>query len=87
MLNPIQEEEKKTFINPVVYKKADKLYITGNILAVDELGHMYFMGRSEDYFVWKGITVAALELESVISHLTTQSPYVIYGVLVSIFCT
>lgn len=53
---------------------------TGDVLIMDENGHMYFKDRTGDTFRWKGENVSTTEVEGTLSRLIDMKDVVVYGV-------
>lgn len=52
----------------------------GDVLIMDENGHMYFKDRTGDTFRWKGENVSTTEVEGTLSRLLDMKDVVVYGV-------
>ncbi|XP_017356739.1 long-chain fatty acid transport protein 1 [Cebus imitator] len=65
-----------------VFSKGDSVYLSGDVLVMDELGYMYFRDRSGDTFRWRGENVSTTEVEGVLSRLLGQTDVAVYGVAV-----
>lgn len=52
----------------------------GDVLIMDECGHMYFKDRTGDTFRWKGENVSTTEVEGTLSRLLDMKDVVVYGV-------
>ncbi|KAL1005092.1 hypothetical protein UPYG_G00054410 [Umbra pygmaea] len=65
-----------------VSRKGDSVYLSGDIMVMDDLGYIYFRDRSGDTYRWKGENVSTAELEAVLSGLLRQTDVAVYGVLV-----
>lgn len=63
-----------------VFKKGDRVFNTGDILVMDELGYFYFKDRTGDTFRWRGENVATSEVEAVVSSVIGLKDTVVYGV-------
>ncbi|KAI4498643.1 hypothetical protein M0802_006349 [Mischocyttarus mexicanus] len=75
-----------------VFKKGDRVFNTGDILVMDELGYFYFKDRTGDTFrhvfsmfnintsKWRGENVATSEVEAVVSNVISLKDTVVYGV-------
>lgn len=63
-----------------VFKKGDRVFNTGDILVMDELGYFYFKDRTGDTFRWRGENVATSEVEAVVSGVIGLKDTVVYGV-------
>lgn len=63
-----------------VFKKGDSAYLSGDVLVMDEFGHMYFRDRTGDTFRWKGENVSTTEVEGTLSRLLDMKDVVVYGV-------
>lgn len=70
--------EKKIIHN--VFKKGDRVFNSGDILVMDELGYFYFKDRTGDTFRWRGENVSTAEVEAVISNVINLKDAVVYGV-------
>lgn len=66
-----------------VFKKGDRVFNSGDILVMDELGYFYFKDRTGDTFRWRGENVATSEVEAVISKMIGFKDATVYGVEVS----
>ncbi|KAK0076722.1 hypothetical protein PV325_004958 [Microctonus aethiopoides] len=73
-----EESEKKIIYN--VFKKGDRVFNSGDILVMDDMGYFYFKDRRGDTFRWKGENVATAEIEAVISNILSLMDSVVYGV-------
>ncbi|TTY05120.1 Long-chain fatty acid transport protein 4 [Bagarius yarrelli] len=63
-----------------VFKKGDSAYLSGDVLVMDEFGHMFFRDRTGDTFRWKGENVSTTEVEGTLSRLLDMKDVVVYGV-------
>ncbi|XP_072765367.1 long-chain fatty acid transport protein 1 [Anoplolepis gracilipes] len=63
-----------------VFKKGDRVFNSGDILIMDELGYFYFKDRTGDTFRWRGENVATSEVEAVISNVIGFKDATVYGV-------
>ncbi|XP_062869788.1 long-chain fatty acid transport protein 4 [Trichomycterus rosablanca] len=63
-----------------VFKKGDCAYLSGDVLVMDENGHMFFRDRTGDTFRWKGENVSTTEVEGTLSRLLDMKDVVVYGV-------
>ncbi|KAJ8362902.1 hypothetical protein SKAU_G00117330 [Synaphobranchus kaupii] len=63
-----------------VFRKGDSVYLSGDVLVMDELGYMYFRDRSGDTFRWRGENVSTTEVEETLSTLLGQTDVAVYGV-------
>uniref|UniRef100_A0A674NNB2 long-chain-fatty-acid--CoA ligase n=1 Tax=Takifugu rubripes TaxID=31033 RepID=A0A674NNB2_TAKRU len=63
-----------------VFKKGDSAYLSGDVLIMDEYGHMYFKDRTGDTYRWKGENVSTTEVEGTLSRLLDMKDVVVYGV-------
>ncbi|XP_017766329.1 PREDICTED: long-chain fatty acid transport protein 4 [Eufriesea mexicana] len=63
-----------------VFKKGDRVFNSGDILLMDELGYFYFKDRTGDTFRWHGENVATSEVEAVISNVIGLKDAAVYGV-------
>lgn len=52
----------------------------GDVLIMDEYGHMYFKDRTGDTYRWKGENVSTTEVEGTLSRLLDMKDVVVYGV-------
>nr|XP_033780203.1 long-chain fatty acid transport protein 1 [Geotrypetes seraphini] len=69
---------KKIALN--VFQKGDSVYLSGDVLVMDELGYMYFKDRSGDTFRWRGENVSTTEVEGILSRVLCQTDVAVYGV-------
>uniref|UniRef100_A0A8C8RRJ3 Arachidonate--CoA ligase n=1 Tax=Pelusios castaneus TaxID=367368 RepID=A0A8C8RRJ3_9SAUR len=63
-----------------VFTKGDSVYLTGDVLVMDEYGYMYFRDRTGDTFRWKGENVSTTEVEGTLSRILSMTDVVVYGV-------
>ncbi|XP_071625772.1 long-chain fatty acid transport protein 4 [Temnothorax longispinosus] len=63
-----------------VFKKGDRVFNSGDILVMDELGYFYFKDRTGDTFRWRGENVATSEVEAVISNVIGLKDATVFGV-------
>ncbi|XP_047646887.1 long-chain fatty acid transport protein 5 [Phacochoerus africanus] len=77
---PREQTEKKLVYN--VRRPNDVYYNTGDVLAMDREGFLYFRDRLGDTFRWKGENVSTREVESVLSLLDFLQEVNVYGVAV-----
>ncbi|XP_012276509.1 long-chain fatty acid transport protein 4 [Orussus abietinus] len=63
-----------------VFKKGDRVFNSGDILVMDELGYFYFKDRTGDTFRWRGENVATSEVEAVVSNAIGLKDAAVYGV-------
>nr|XP_046263529.1 long-chain fatty acid transport protein 1-like isoform X2 [Scatophagus argus] len=63
-----------------VFKMGDSVYVSGDILVMDEYGYIYFRDRSGDTFRWRGENVSTTEVEGVLSSLLGHTDVAVYGV-------
>ncbi|KYQ58100.1 Long-chain fatty acid transport protein 1 [Trachymyrmex zeteki] len=69
-----------------VFKKGDRVFNSGDILVMDELGYFYFKDRTGDTYRWRGENVATSEVEAVISNVIGLKDATVFGVeMVAIF--
>ena len=59
-----KETSKKIAEN--ILRHGDKVFLSGDILHMDEYGYLYFKDRTGDTFRWKGENVSTCEVESAI---------------------
>ncbi|KAL6260480.1 hypothetical protein P5V15_008005 [Pogonomyrmex californicus] len=65
-----------------VFKKGDRVFNSGDILVMDELGYFYFKDRTGDTFRWRGENVSTSEVEAIISNVIGLKDATVYGVQV-----
>jgi solute carrier family 27 fatty acid transporter 1/4 len=63
-----------------VFKKGDRVFNSGDILVMDELGYFYFKDRTGDTFRWRGENVSTSEVEAIISSVIGLKDATVYGV-------
>lgn len=63
-----------------VFKKGDRVFNSGDILVMDELGYFYFKDRTGDTFRWRGENVATSEVEAVVSNVINLKDATVFGV-------
>ncbi|XP_012533314.1 long-chain fatty acid transport protein 4 [Monomorium pharaonis] len=63
-----------------VFEKGDRVFNSGDILVMDELGYFYFKDRTGDTFRWRGENVATSEVEAVISNVIGLKDATVFGV-------
>ncbi|XP_077986704.1 long-chain fatty acid transport protein 4-like [Glandiceps talaboti] len=63
-----------------VFRKGDMVFLSGDVLTMDELGYMYFRDRSGDTFRWKGENVSTSEVEGTVSRILHLRDVAVYGV-------
>ncbi|XP_018351249.1 PREDICTED: long-chain fatty acid transport protein 4 [Trachymyrmex septentrionalis] len=63
-----------------VFKKGDRVFNSGDILVMDELGYFYFKDRTGDTYRWRGENVATSEVEAVISNVIDLKDATVFGV-------
>ncbi|GLH04520.1 Luciferin 4-monooxygenase [Gryllus bimaculatus] len=63
-----------------VFKKGDKVFNSGDMLVMDELGYFFFKDRIGDTFRWRGENVSTAEVEAIISNVVELNDAVVYGV-------
>ncbi|XP_057575451.1 long-chain fatty acid transport protein 5 [Hippopotamus amphibius kiboko] len=77
---PREHTERKLVQN--VRRPNDVYYNTGDVLAMDEEGFLYFRDRLGDTFRWKGENVSTREVEGVLSLVDFLQEVNVYGVAV-----
>uniref|UniRef100_A0A8D0P822 long-chain-fatty-acid--CoA ligase n=1 Tax=Sus scrofa TaxID=9823 RepID=A0A8D0P822_PIG len=77
---PREQTEKKLVYN--VRRPNDVYYNTGDVLAMDREGFLYFRDRLGDTFRWKGENVSTREVEGVLSLVDFLQEVNVYGVAV-----
>ncbi|TMS23653.1 Long-chain fatty acid transport protein 1 [Larimichthys crocea] len=65
-----------------VFKMGDSVYVSGDMLVMDEYGYIYFRDRSGDTFRWRGENVSTTEVEGTLSGLLGHTDVAVYGVSV-----
>ncbi|XP_077426995.1 long-chain fatty acid transport protein 1-like [Vanacampus margaritifer] len=65
-----------------VFKMGDSVYVSGDVLVMDDYGYMYFKDRCGDTFRWRGENVSTTEVEGVLSGLLGHTDVAVYGVCV-----
>jgi len=63
-----------------ILTKGDKVFLSGDILVMDELGYFYFQDRTGDTFRWRGENVSTNEVEGIISRSVNLTDVTVYGV-------
>ncbi|XP_033119130.1 long-chain fatty acid transport protein 4-like [Anneissia japonica] len=63
-----------------VFQKGDSVFLSGDMLYMDELGYMFFCDRSGDTFRWKGENVSTTEVEGTVTGLLGLRDSACYGV-------
>ncbi|KAG5321732.1 S27A4 protein, partial [Acromyrmex heyeri] len=63
-----------------VFKKGDRVFNSGDILVMDELGYFYFKDRTGDTYRWRGENVATSEVEAIISNVIDLKDATVFGV-------
>ncbi|KAF4524074.1 hypothetical protein B566_EDAN013022 [Ephemera danica] len=76
---PCKPATKKKIAHSV-YSPGDKVFVSGDILVMDEKGYLYFKDRTGDTFRWKGENVATAEVEAAISNAIGLKDACVYGV-------
>ncbi|XP_073464751.1 long-chain fatty acid transport protein 3 [Aquarana catesbeiana] len=66
-----------------VFRKGDCYFNTGDLMAQDNLGFVYFRDRTGDTFRWKGENVATTEVSEIMSGLDFLQEVNVYGVTVT----
>lgn len=62
-----QSETDRVLINnPLVSERSEKIYLTGDWVTIDELGHYHFIGRKDHLIKIRGYRVELGEIESVL---------------------
>ncbi|XP_017706048.1 PREDICTED: bile acyl-CoA synthetase isoform X1 [Rhinopithecus bieti] len=77
---PRELSERKLVRN--VRQSGDVYYNTGDVLAMDREGFLYFRDRLGDTFRWKGENVSTHEVEGVLSQVDFLQQVNVYGVCV-----
>ncbi|XP_032119216.1 bile acyl-CoA synthetase isoform X1 [Sapajus apella] len=77
---PRELSERKLVRN--VRQSGDVYYNTGDVLAMDHEGFLYFRDRLGDTFRWKGENVSTREVEGVLSQVDFLQQVNVYGVCV-----
>ncbi|XP_006903101.1 PREDICTED: bile acyl-CoA synthetase [Elephantulus edwardii] len=77
---PREQTERKLVRD--VKRRGDVYYNTGDVLALDREGFLYFRDRLGDTFRWKGENVSTREVESVLSLVDFLQDVNVYGVSV-----
>ncbi|XP_025222950.1 bile acyl-CoA synthetase isoform X2 [Theropithecus gelada] len=77
---PRELSERKLVRN--VRQSGDVYYNTGDVLAMDSEGFLYFRDRLGDTFRWKGENVSTHEVEGVLSQVDFLQQVNVYGVCV-----
>ncbi|XP_004439187.1 PREDICTED: bile acyl-CoA synthetase isoform X1 [Ceratotherium simum simum] len=77
---PREQTERKLVQN--VRRRNDIYYNTGDVLAMDHEGFLYFRDRLGDTFRWKGENVSTREVEGVLSLVDFLQVVNVYGVSV-----
>lgn len=62
------------------FRKGDMVFVSGDILEMDEDGYLYFKDRSGDTFRWKGENISTGEVENTISKVLGLASCIVYGV-------
>ncbi|XP_054460672.1 long-chain fatty acid transport protein 1-like [Anoplopoma fimbria] len=62
-----------------VFNVGDSVYVSGDMLVMDEYGYIYFRDRSGDTFRWRGENVSTTEVEGVLSRLLGNTVVAVYG--------
>jgi len=78
----VNESDSKKKIWRDVFKKGDSVFVSGDLMVMDELGYIFFKDRTGDTFRWKGENVATCEVEAVISNIAGLKDSIVYGVKV-----
>ncbi|XP_018427849.1 PREDICTED: long-chain fatty acid transport protein 3 [Nanorana parkeri] len=65
-----------------VFQKGDCYFNTGDLMAQDNLGFVYFRDRTGDTFRWKGENVATTEVSEILSGLDFFQEVNVYGVTI-----
>jgi len=69
----------KKIANDVI-TKGDQVFLTGDILVMDEYGYMFFKDRTGDTFRWRGENVSTAEVEATVSNIIKLKDACVYGV-------
>ena len=56
------------------------IFITGDILEMDEYGFLYFKDRTGDTFRWRGENVSTAEVEETVHNILQMKDAVVFGV-------
>lgn len=78
-------EATKKKIARNVLSKGDSVYLSDDILVMDDMGYLYFKDRIGDTFRWKGENVSTAEVEAAIANIVGLKDCCVYGVEVSTF--
>ncbi|KAF8796890.1 Long-chain fatty acid transport protein 1 like protein [Argiope bruennichi] len=76
----VDPEETKKKILRDCFEKGDKVFLSGDILVMDEEGYLYFVDRAGDNYRWRGENVSTSEVENVLSKALGHVSCVVYGV-------
>jgi len=63
-----------------VFSRGDAVFLSGDILVMDELGFLFFKDRTGDTFRWRGENVSTTEVEAVVSNVAALKDCCVYGV-------
>lgn len=77
--------DKKASENKIwhdVFHKGDSVFVSGDLMVMDEYGYIFFKDRTGDTFRWKGENVATSEVEAVVSAVAGLKDCTVYGVQV-----
>ncbi|KTF93049.1 hypothetical protein cypCar_00032117 [Cyprinus carpio] len=76
------QEATNKKISHNVFKKGDSVYVSGDLMVMDEFGYVYFRDRGGDTFRWRGENVSTTEVEGILSSLLKHTDVAVYGVSV-----
>ncbi|XP_046286822.1 long-chain fatty acid transport protein 5 isoform X2 [Marmota monax] len=74
-----REQSKRKLVSDV-RRRGDVYFNTGDVLALDAAGFLYFRDRLGDTFRWKGENVSTREVEGVLSQVDFLQEANVYGV-------
>ncbi|XP_026051678.1 long-chain fatty acid transport protein 1b [Carassius auratus] len=76
------QEATSKKISHNVFRKGDSVYVSGDLMVMDEFGYVYFRDRGGDTFRWRGENVSTTEVEGILSSLLKHTDVAVYGVSV-----